>query len=236
MNPRHWLLIPTTGLALVLGGCGHKETAADHDHDHDHAEHDDRETEGVAFKPGRGLQFPPETVRALQVRTVAAELTSLAAESAVTAQVFATQPRVVALARITTEQTDGLRRASFADARLVRLDASPAAATRLADAVFELDSSPDRRVGEFVTITLQRASSSVLTVPRSAILDSATGTFVYLVKGDAYLRTPVTVGAQTADLAEITTGLRGGDVVVTTPVDQLWLAELRLTKGGGHSH
>lgn len=236
MNPRHWLLIPTTGLALVLGGCDHKETAAEHDHDHDHAEHEDSETGGVAFKPGRGLQFPPETVRALQVRTVAAALKPFAAESAVTAQVFATQPRVLALARIAAEQTDALRHASFAGARLVRIDASPAAATRLADVVFEVDGSTDRRVGEFVTITLQGASSSVLTVPRSAILDSATGTFVYLVKGDAYLRTLVTVGAQTADLTEITTGLRAGDVVVTTPVDQLWLAELRLTKGGGHSH
>ncbi len=36
--------------------------------------------------------------------------------------------------------------------------------------------------------------------------------------------------------AEILAGLRAGDRVVATPVEQLWLAELRLTKGGGHSH
>ena len=37
-------------------------------------------------------------------------------------------------------------------------------------------------------------------------------------------------------IVEITDGLYAGDEVVASPVNQLWLAELRLTKGGGHSH
>lgn len=234
MNSRHWLLIPAAGFALVLGGCGHKETASGHEHDH--AEHGEHEEEGVAFKAGRGLQFPLETIRALNVRTAAAELKPLAAEFSVTAQVFAAQPRLLALVRLPVEQAEALRSAIFTGARLIRIDLSPAAATRLADAIFELETTSGLHLGAFATLTVQRLGAAVLTVPRSAILDSATGTFVYLVKGDAYLRTPVTVGAQTADLAEIATGLRAGEVVVTAPVDQLWLAELRLTKGGGHSH
>ena len=76
----------------------------------------------------------------------------------------------------------------------------------------------------------------MLTVPRSALLDSAAGLFVYVVNGEFYLRTPVKVGARSADFIEITDGLYAGDSVVATPVEQLWLAELRLTKGGGHSH
>jgi multidrug efflux pump subunit AcrA (membrane-fusion protein) len=76
----------------------------------------------------------------------------------------------------------------------------------------------------------------VLAVPRSALLDAATGTFVYVVNGDHYLRTPVKTEARSADFVEITDGLYAGDVVVVSPVEQLWLAELRLTKGGGHSH
>jgi multidrug efflux pump subunit AcrA (membrane-fusion protein) len=73
-------------------------------------------------------------------------------------------------------------------------------------------------------------------VPRSALLDTATGTFVYVVNGPAYLRTPVKVGVMSTDYIEITDGLYAGDAVVSAPVNQLWLSELRLTKGGGHSH
>ena len=80
------------------------------------------------------------------------------------------------------------------------------------------------------------ADSAALTVPRSALLDAATGTFVYVVNGTSYLRTPVKIGASTADHVEITDGLYAGDTVVAAPVNQLWLSELRLTKGGGHSH
>jgi len=79
-------------------------------------------------------------------------------------------------------------------------------------------------------------SRSALTVPRTALLDSAGGFFVYVVNGEFYLRTPVKTGASDASYFEITDGLYAGDIVVATPVEQLWLAELRLTKGGGHSH
>jgi len=46
----------------------------------------------------------------------------------------------------------------------------------------------------------------------------------------------VKVGARSPDFVEINDGLYAGDVVVAAPAEQLWLAELRLTKGGGHSH
>ena len=75
-----------------------------------------------------------------------------------------------------------------------------------------------------------------MTVPRAALLDTALGTFVYLINGEAFLRTPVTTGAMDDDIVEITDGVFEGDTVVTSPVSQLWLTELRLTKGGGHSH
>ena len=68
------------------------------------------------------------------------------------------------------------------------------------------------------------------------MLDTATGAFVYVVNGEAYLRTPVKTGASDADHVEIADGLYAGDTVVASPVNQLWLSELRLTKGGGHSH
>ncbi|MBS0631261.1 MAG: hypothetical protein JSS11_05065 [Verrucomicrobia bacterium] len=227
MNPRHWLFVSTAGLTLLLAGCGEKPAGP---------EAEAEESSGVTYKEGRGLQLAPEVVQALRLQTATAEERPLAAESALTAQVFATQPQLLATARLTADQAAPLRTASFTGARLLRIDASPAAATRLVDAVFALDEAPGRRIGDFVTLTARRDSVPTLTVPRAAILDGATGPFVYVVNGDAYLRTPVKLGAQTADFTEITDGLYAGDLVVVAPVDQLWLAELRLTKGGGHSH
>ena len=87
-----------------------------------------------------------------------------------------------------------------------------------------------------IVATPAAQSAPVLTVPRSAVLEAAGGTFVFVVNGATYLRTAVKTGARSADHVEITDGLYAGDTVVTTAVDQLWLAELRLTKGGGHSH
>jgi hypothetical protein len=237
MNPRPWFLITTAGLALALVGCGQKKAASGAGDGHaEHAEGESEESGGVTFKEGRGLQLSPEVIKALGVRTVEAEERSLAAELTVTAQVFATKPQVLASARVVAEHAESLHDAAFEGAELLRIDTAPAAATRLADAVFQLTDSGSRQIGDFVAIALKGKPATTLTVPRAAILDGATGTFVYVVNSGAYLRTPVKVGAQAGDLAEITDGIYAGDIVVAAPVDQLWLAELRLTKGGGHSH
>lgn len=93
------------------------------------------------------------------------------------------------------------------------------------------------RPGDFLpaSITLPRAGA-VTTIPRSALLRTADGLFVYVVREEAFSRTPVKVGAEAGGLFEITDGLVPGDAVVTKPVETLYLVELRATKGGGHSH
>lgn len=236
MKQYSWFLISSAGIVLLLAGCGKKDSdEAGHNHS-EHAEGEEGSESGVTFKEGRGLQLVPEVIAALGVRTVEAEERPLIAELAFTAQVFATKPQVLASASVTTEQAESLRGASFDGASLARIDVSPVAATRLADLIFLLEPGPERQIGDFVRIALKGKTTTVLTVPRSAILDGAAGTFVYVVNGGAYFRTPVKIGAQSADFVEITDGIYTGDVVVAAPVDQLWLAELRLTKGGGHSH
>ncbi len=91
--------------------------------------------------------------------------------------------------------------------------------------------------GEFLpaVITLPR-ENVVAVIPRSALLGTSEGTFVYAVNGDAFFRTAVKVGAEADGLVEITDGLFAGDAVVTRPVETFYLIELRATKGGGHSH
>lgn len=91
--------------------------------------------------------------------------------------------------------------------------------------------------GDFLptVVTLPR-KESVTVIPRSALLRTSEGTFVYAVNGDAYFRTAVKVGSEAGGLLEITDGLFAGDAVVTKPVETFYLIELRATKGGGHSH
>jgi multidrug efflux pump subunit AcrA (membrane-fusion protein) len=234
MNAPLWFLISVAAAGLVLAGCGRKASSG-----HDHAEHAEggkAGESGVAFKEGRGLRLSPEVIQALGLTTAEAAERPLAATLDVITQVIATGGRVLANARLPVEQTDLLEKFTLTGARLVQIDRAAAAATRLVDLVFELDAPATHQVGDFVTLRLAGEPAAVLTVPHSAVLDGATGTFVYVVNGDAYLRTPVTVVARSAHLLGISDGLYAGDVVVVTPVDQLWLAELRLTKGGGHSH
>lgn len=236
MKLRPWFLIGLTASALLLAGCGKKVSSeADHDHS-EHAEGEEAEESGVTFKEGRGLQLSPEVIKALGLVTAEAEDRVLAPELNITAQVFAITPRVLAGARLPAKQAVLLEQSSFTGAKLAQIDRSAVSATRLVDLVFELDASATHQVGDFVTLALAVEPTSVLTVPRSAVIDGATDTFVYVVNSGTYLRTPVKVGARSADFIEIADGLYAGDVVVVTPVEQLWLAELRLTKGGGHSH
>ena len=76
------------------------------------------------------------------------------------------------------------------------------------------------------------AGDAVPAVPRSALLKTVEGWFVYAVNESFYLRTPVKVGAMNGEFAEITDGLYAGDSIVTSPVDTLWMAELQILRGG----
>ena len=76
------------------------------------------------------------------------------------------------------------------------------------------------------------AGDAVPAVPRSALLKTAEGWFVYAVNENFYLRTAVKVGAMNEQLVEITDGLYAGDQIVTSPVNDLWMAELQILRGG----
>ncbi len=75
-------------------------------------------------------------------------------------------------------------------------------------------------------------TGSVTTVPVSALLKTAEGSFVYTVNGQFYVRAPVKTGAANDKMVEITDGLYAGDQIVTTPVMSLWMAELQVLRGG----
>jgi hypothetical protein len=237
MNGKHWLIVLIASGGLCFTGCGGKSSEKG---GHAHAEGEKHEEGegggGVAFKEGRGLSLNADIIRALGLKKAEAEDRPLTAEMKLLAQVFTTAPRVLVSASVPEAEAQVIEKQAFTGAKLVRLDRASATATRRVDAVFALDVNPAPKVGEFVELKLASEPRSALSVPHSAILDAASGTFVYVVNGEFYLRTAVKTGARSADFVEIADGLYAGDVVVTTPVNQLWLSELRLTKGGGHSH
>lgn len=227
----HGFAVFIAGCTLLLSGCGKSgETAAAK------SEHEEGGAEGAAFKEGRGLKFTPEIIKALELKASEAEDRPIVGEVRLMAQVFKTAPDVLASVSLSPAEAALLQTQSFTGAKLVRVDRGGESANGRADAVFALDRTPAHSVGDFVSLALNTAPRTVLTIPRSALLDSATGLFVYVVNGEFYLRTAVKVGARSAEFIEITDGLYAGDSVVVTPVEQLWLIELRLTKGGGHSH
>ncbi|MBL9138879.1 MAG: hypothetical protein JNK85_23625 [Verrucomicrobiales bacterium] len=91
--------------------------------------------------------------------------------------------------------------------------------------------------GDFVGATLMvpRLTPAPV-VPATAVLRTAQGEFVFVEHKGAYRRQAVVLGAESGGQVAVVEGLRDGERVVIRPVEELWLIELRATKGGGHSH
>ncbi len=221
--------------SLVLTGCGQKEIHSETVH----ADHEDGDS-GATFEADHGLEFSSEVTAALGIRTSQVETRSLPRNLHLTAQVISTYAPARTVAFVSPAQAadlkPGLRTTTGAE--LIAISRTAEKATGQIELIFALPPNASAlSPADTVPLDLIIASDApTLIVPRAALLDTATGPFVYVAHDGHYRRTPVKIGATTADFLEITSGLSVGDTIVTAPVDQLWLTELRLTKGGGHSH
>lgn len=225
-----------TLFAALVAGCGDKP-APKGGHGHAHGAHGADEAAGptpVSFKPGQGLQLAAETAKALGVTTAEVGERRLAQAIEVTASVFNAGPPARAVTIVPVEIADQLEHHPPAEAKVISVRRDLSAALKQVEIVLELRGSP--ALGTTVDVMLRGPERSVAAVPRVAVHRTATGTFVYVVNGDRLLRTEVKTGASDGQFIEITDGLYPGDVVAAGGVEQLWLTELRLTKGGGHSH
>lgn len=229
-----------SGFVFLLAGCGERSpTQQVAQNISEHAEDSHTDEEGVAFKSGQGLLITPDVIKALMLETAEADERPISEERSATAYIFATSPKILASALVPESQAAGYSNAIYRGAKLLRIDRVTDSATRMTELIFELDDSSSQtkpEPGNFVTFPVSSPPRTTLVVPRSAVLETATNKIVYVVNGNGYLRTVVQTGIRSADYIEITDGLYAGDIVVTSPVEQLWLSELRLTKGGGHSH
>jgi hypothetical protein len=242
---------------FFVSGCErHGQHTDDDAHEHGRGGHDGRSHEEgaelVTYAAGRGLRFAPEVAEAMGLRTVSVvpgripRVISLVAEVVDATRAVAFVP----LARAGDFSAGQIFEASVGGkdvagarftARLHSISRESQRAMGSVEVLFEVASEDvprgELRAGGVIALTrLVPPAGEVPSIPREALLETAGGTFVYGVKEGSYYRIPVRAGAVGASDVAIVSGLSAGDVVVAEPVSQLWLAELRLTRGGGHSH
>ena len=218
--------------ALLLAGCGGDAGPGPEEHEHG--------GESV-FSEGKGLRLAEETRQALGLKTAEVSLRPIEPVLHFTAQVYEASEGASARATATVEESvrpgervsfllDGKTRAGAVEA----VEAAPFGKSEVLLALAD----PERKltVGAFVPISVRRPGIDAPAIPRSAVLETATGKFAFVQNGDFLLRTPIQTGREGGDAVEITDGLYEGDVVAAQPVETLHLIELRATKGGGHSH
>lgn len=239
--------------AALLTGCGHKEDTA-------RAE----DTAGITFSEKSGLKVSPGTAKFIGLKTAEVEERQLKTEFRFAARVYraAAEARFAATVPMVSTTALASGRISQADAALLRegqlVTVTSEGMGTLAARVTTLDrsleimsgqvevllsiSDPDGRLSnsDFVSATVPLGGEkTVVSIPRSALLKTTDGDFVYTVSGEAFTRAAVKLGAVNAEFAEITDGLYTGDQVVVHPAMTLWLSEIQALRGGkscAHGH
>jgi multidrug efflux pump subunit AcrA (membrane-fusion protein) len=189
---------------------------------------------GAQYKEGKGVTLTPLMAQSIQLQTAEVQEEVIAHSYSATLQ--ATQIGSEASGWLTEEQASQVQTGMIVElgttkGRVLRMEKSPFVA--LGDYEVIVTTDEILHPGAALTATFRfPAGDAVTSIPKSALLTTAEGTFVYAENDEYFLRTPVQVGAINEDHVEIIDGLYTGDVVVTTPVMSLWLAELQILRGG----
>ncbi len=251
MKPDHSIMIAAL-LVVLAAGCGGQDHSG-HDHAQDHGA-----GEIELFEKTRGVRLPAELQQDLGVATVevaekpvtrrfekAAHVYRAAAGDSPAGAVAwledseAAQTRVgqrvtfrARSARPSAVEGEGSGIASVGT--IVRIHPPTGLASRRHEVLMELNDADNRfPVGSLLEVVFSSEHSHpALTVPDSAVIRGADGSFVYAANGGHFVRTSIKTGAQADGWIEITDGLYAGDTVVARAVDSLWLIELCALKGG----
>lgn len=220
--------------------------------------HEEQASEGAIFKEGSGVMLGAATAGALGLTVVEVEDRKLGPEVRLFAQIYreakessqnSDEPTGFAYASALIPRSgmqlvpEGVaivltHREHSATGRMLRFDTTMEPSSDRIEGLIQIEDPVGHfKIGDFATAIVASPSSSEVTViPASAVLSTAYGDFAFVENGSAFLRTAIKVGARQGDVVEIIDGLYAGDRVVATPVQALYLIELRATKGGGHSH
>jgi hypothetical protein len=223
-----------------------------------HEDHGEK-AEGAKFAEGKGIALMEETKKAIGLETVEAEERKITPVVSIEAQIYRAAKEA---SRANGEQTGSAYAAALLSSALAKelkpgdvvtltthetsypaivwkIDPASKDALNNVEVIIEIsDPQNTLHVGDFASgsITQSGVTESVVAVPRSAVLETATGKYAYVENAGNLLRTPISTGSESADFIEIKDGLYSGDIVASKPVETLYLIELRATKGGGHSH
>ena len=208
---------------------------------------------GASYKNGRGVHLEEDLRKQMGLETADVSLRSLTNRLGITVQAYRLDSRTdpsawQAVGLIQVERVAGLLPGQEV---LLRADAGVPISGRLRSLIpGQGDPSGEKevvidfnwpisapRLPTFLRATWELASAGpVMSVPRSALLQTVEGEFVYAVNGNSYQRTAVKLGAETADFVEIADGLLEGDVVVVAAVEALYQIETQAVRGGDHCH
>ena len=208
---------------------------------------------GAQYKKDKGLALTDAMKKAIALKVAGVEETKVAPSFTVALHVMADGGGIQRVAFSPTANAASgwltAEQAALVETGMeVELRAESAGAPRESGKVKRIEKAPYQMLGDF-EVTVESTApletgarvlatfhapegEAVTAVPRSALLKTAEGHFVYAVNGEFYVRTPVKVGAVSDDHAEITDGLYTGDQIVVSPVMSLWLAELQVLRGG----
>ena len=245
--------ILTAGTLLVGCGDGHKEGDG---HVHADAGHEASENQvGIAYSEKHGLRVSPETAKFIGLEVAEVEERKVASEFRFAARVYraANEARFASTLPMVSSTALASGLVSPAEAALLResqsISVTVEGTNTLAARITVLDRSSERSDvevlltvaddqgrlvnGAFVAATVPLGGEkTVVSVPRSALLRTMEGDFVYTVSGEAFVRAPLKLGAVNGEFAEVTDGLYAGDQVVVKPAMTLWLAEIQALRGG----
>lgn len=251
---------------LALAGCGEPHGDGDgHDHGKSGGGEDGHgmEAAGAVYREGKGIELPEETRKSIGLELVEVGEQEMRPRQTLTAQVYRSaaeasrtygrerEGNAYATALVSKEQAGLFQTGqkftfrcregedSTHDGVIWKIDTAQLAVLGKAEALLELpDGDRSLAVGAFIeaSVPVGGTPQKAVAVPPSAILETSTGKYAYVVNGGHLLRTGIKTGAAGGDYVEITEGLYEGDTVAVKPVETLHLIELRATKGGGHCH
>lgn len=224
--------------------------------------HEEPKGEGAIFQEGKGILLSNETQKAIGLELAEVKEETIQTDLSVTAQIYRTASETsrkhgrersgfaYATAMLSPEMTRQITQGQKVifnlgekdapqEGIIWKLDETQLSLLEKIEILFELpDPKASLSVGDFIKIKISStvASRKVLTIPNTAILEAATGTFAFVQNGDHLLRTETKIGTKGQNSSEIIDGLYEGDTLAVKPVEALYLIELRAVKGGGHCH
>jgi hypothetical protein len=236
MSSRVAAIAPVLIATALLVGCGEKASSGDAGK----SSGGSAVPTGVTFKAGKGLLIPPESAAYLGLEMGEIAERVLVSTNRFTARFYQSGK---ASGVVTAEEAALLRAGQPLSVALDTGESNPGRITGLhrdallggmVEVLFELaDDNLRVAPGSFASASVTVGKpEAVVSVPRSALLRTVEGWFVYTKSGDRLMRAAVKVGVMNDDFAEITDGLYAGDVVALKPVMKLWLAELQAIRGG----